>query len=70
VETLYILISLRLSRGGKHLRNAGNVIHMVAQRHKEIKEQLAASGMHLQLHSSASLEGVPTADYKGQVMSS
>jgi hypothetical protein len=28
------------------LRNARNIIHMIAQSNEEIKEQLAASGLH------------------------
>ena len=43
---------------------------MVAQRHKEIEKELAASGMHLELHGPAPLEGVSTADDEGQVVSS
>lgn len=43
---------------------------MVAQGHKEIKEELTASSMHLQLHGPATLEGVPTANYECEVMGS
>jgi hypothetical protein len=43
---------------------------MVAQRHKEIKEELTASGVHLELHGPAPFECVSTADDESQVVSS
>jgi len=45
-----------------------NVIHVIAHRHKEIKEQFA-SHFHLRLHGAAALEGFAAADNKRQVMS-
>jgi hypothetical protein len=39
------------------------VITVVAERNEKIKEQFATH-LHLGLHSSAALEGLPAADYQ------
>lgn len=47
---------------------AGNVVHVVAEGDKEVKEELAAAVEHLCLHGSAALEGVATADNESKVV--
>lgn len=58
------------SRQVEHLRHTGNIIHMIAQRDEQIKEQLSASSLHFQLHGPAALERASASDYEGQVMGS
>jgi hypothetical protein len=48
----------------EHLRCAGHIVDMVAQGYEEVEEQLTASSLHLQLHSTTSLECVPASDYQ------
>lgn len=48
----------------------GNVVDMVAESDKEIKEQLRASVVHLELHGSAALEGTARADDEGEIVGS
>lgn len=43
---------------------------MVAQRDKEVKEQLRATMVHLQLHGAAALEGAAAADDQGKIVCS
>lgn len=47
---------------------AGNVVDVVAQSHKEVKEELRSAVEHLQLHGPTSLEGAATADDESEVM--
>jgi hypothetical protein len=51
-----------------HLPHIHNVIHMITQRHKQIKEKLPPT-LHLQLHGSAPLKRLATPDDQRQVMS-
>ena len=44
-----------------HLLEIHKIINMVANRHKEIKEQFATN-LHLHLHGAAALEGLPASD--------
>lgn len=41
---------------------------MVAKSDKEIKEQLCAAVVHLQLHGAAALEGAAAADDEGEIV--
>lgn len=41
---------------------AGDVVNVVAESNKEVKEELAASIEHLGLHGAAALEGIAAAD--------
>ena len=41
---------------------------MVAEGDEEVKEELAASVVHLELHGAASLEGAAAADDEGEVV--
>jgi hypothetical protein len=50
-------------RFGRH------IVHVIDQRNKQVKEQFA-TGLHLHLHGSASLEGVARADDECKVMCS
>ena len=50
---------------GPHLHN---IIHMITQRHKQIKEKFPTT-FHLRLHGSASLKRLATSNNQGQVMS-
>lgn len=42
---------------------------MVAQSHEQVKEELAAAVVHLELHRAAALEGGAAADDEGEVVS-
>jgi len=44
------------------------VVHVVAHRHEQVEEQLAAN-LHLRLHGPTALERLPTSNNQGQVMS-
>lgn len=50
-------------------RGGGDVVDMVAQSHKEIKEQLASAVVHFKLHSAATLESATRADDECKIMS-
>jgi hypothetical protein len=54
----------------KDLRNTGNIINMITQRHEQVKKKLTTTSLHLHLHSPATLEGSSAADYESKVMSS
>lgn len=41
---------------------------MVAERNKEIKEELRAAVVHLQLHRAAALKGAAAADDQGKIV--
>ena len=69
-RTPNFLLVLDQDLGWKDVRITGDIIHMVAQCHKKIKEELTAPGMHLQLHGPATLKRVSTANYEGEVMCS
>jgi transcription antitermination factor NusA-like protein len=51
-------------RGG-----GGDVVDVVAQSHKEIKEQLASAVVHLKLHRTTALESAARADDERKIMS-
>lgn len=42
---------------------------MVAHGHENIKEELGATVVHLELHGATSLEGRPAADDQGKIVS-
>jgi hypothetical protein len=54
----------------KHSRNRGDIVHMIAQCNEQIEKELGAAGLHLHLHSPATLEGASAADDKGEVVCS
>jgi hypothetical protein len=54
----------------KDLRNTRDVVNMVAQRHKQIKEQLAATLLHFNLHCATSFEGPSTANDESKIVCS
>lgn len=47
---------------------AGNIVDVVAQRDEEVKEELTAAVVHLELHRPAALKGGAAADDEGQVV--
>jgi hypothetical protein len=52
------------------LRNTRDVVNMIAQRHEQIEEQLAAALLHFHLHRATSFECSSTANDQSEVMSS
>lgn len=54
--------AIRLDEATLSATWAGDVVHVVAEGDKEVKEQLAASVEHLGLHGAAALEGIAAAD--------
>lgn len=67
------IVSLQLSDlnwSGLDSLGGGNVVDVVAESDKQVKEQLRASVVHLELHSSATLEGTARADDEGEIVGS
>lgn len=54
--------------GVNNLRGTRNVVDVVAEGNKEIKEKLCAAVVHLQLHGAAALEGAAAADDEGEIV--
>jgi hypothetical protein len=52
-----------------NLRDAGDVIDVVAQGDEQIKEELRAAVVHLELQGPTALEGASASDDKSQVVS-
>lgn len=52
----------------RNLRSARDVIYVIAQGDKQIKEELSAAVEHLKLHRATSLEGAAAADDEGEVV--
>ena len=52
----------------RNLRSVRDVIDVVAQGDKQVKEELAAAVEHLELHGAAALEGAAAADDEGEVV--
>lgn len=58
------------AKPGSDLRNTGDIIHMIAQSNKQIKEQLASSIIHLQLHGSTPFKGTSASNYESEIVGS
>jgi len=52
----------------ENLRNTSNIVNMITQRDKQIKEQLAPACHHLHLHRARALEGAAAADDEREVV--
>jgi hypothetical protein len=52
------------------LRNASDVVNVIAQRDEQVEEQLRATGHHLHLHGAAALESSTAADDESKVVGS
>lgn len=58
---------MKLHKDGMHLRGR-DVIDMVAKRNEKVKEERCASVPHLELHCSATLEGITASDDEREIV--
>ena len=68
IHVSFRVLKLGVVKEGKYVPHLHNIIHMITQSHKQIKEKFPTT-FHFRLHGSAPLKCLATSNNQGQVMS-